>query len=80
MKDYFNETVEETSLGDENVRPHLSLLLNNTGSTANRGDLLAALPERNMVNRLVSRYFNSNSPALRKLRLSTCGYFGWVCD
>jgi hypothetical protein len=27
-------------------------------------DLLAALPERTVVDRLISRYFNSNDPAM----------------
>lgn len=29
-------------------------------------DLIAALPQKGVVDRLVSRYFNSNSPALRE--------------
>jgi hypothetical protein len=34
---------------------------------ASRTDLLAALPERSVVGRLVSRYFNSNDPAMSKV-------------
>ncbi|QKX55697.1 uncharacterized protein TRUGW13939_02794 [Talaromyces rugulosus] len=67
VKGYFSETGEETSLGDHD----LSLLFNSTGSTATREDLLAALPEPNIVNRLVSRYFNSNSPAMHIIHKPT---------
>ncbi|KAL3705533.1 hypothetical protein TMatcc_009205 [Talaromyces marneffei ATCC 18224] len=69
MKGYFSEDIEETSLGVGSTRPDISLLLNNTESPTTYKDLLAALPGRSMVNRLVSRYFNSNSPALRKFHL-----------
>lgn len=72
MKGYFSEIEEEISLGDDSVRPDLSLLFNNTESPTTREDILDALPERNIVNRLVSRYFNSNSPAMRELHLVTC--------
>lgn len=34
---------------------------------ASRADLLAALPERSVVDRLVSRYFNSNDPAMSRV-------------
>jgi hypothetical protein len=66
VKGYFSENAEDTSLGDESVRPDISLLFN-SNKTTNKEDLLVALPERNIVNRLVSRYFSSNSPALREL-------------
>jgi hypothetical protein len=78
VKGYFSETGEETSLGDQSVLPDLSLLFNSTGSTATREDLLAALPEPNIVNRLVSRYFNSNSPAMRETRLISCRHLAYL--
>ncbi|KAE8551109.1 hypothetical protein EYB25_007343 [Talaromyces marneffei] len=71
MKGYFSEDIEETSLGVGSTRPDISLLLNNTESPTTYKDLLAALPGRSMVNRLVSRYFNSNSPALHIIHKPT---------
>lgn len=65
MKSYFNEVEAEDSPRDESVRPDTSLIFNSQ-SPATKEDLLAALPERTIVDRLVYRYFNSNSPALRK--------------
>ena len=48
------------------MRPGTSLLLN-SHPPATKEELLEVLPERGIVDRLVSRYFNSNSPALREL-------------
>ncbi|KAG0646560.1 Fusarisetin A cluster transcription factor fsa6 [Hyphodiscus hymeniophilus] len=62
---YFNDVESEDSPRDENVRPDLSLVFNSQPSTT-KEDLLAALPDRAIVDRLVYRYFNSNSPALRE--------------
>lgn len=42
------------------------MALGNT-TLASRADLLAALPERSIVDQLVSRYFNSNDPAMSKI-------------
>ena len=42
------------------------MALGNT-TPASKADLLAALPERYVVDRLVSRYFNSNDPAMSKV-------------
>ncbi|CRG83923.1 putative transcriptional regulatory protein C139,03 [Talaromyces islandicus] len=72
VKGYFSEHGDETTPGDESVRPDISLLLNsNNATTTTSEDLLAALPERNIVNRLVSRYFSSNSPALHIIHKTT---------
>ncbi len=38
----------------------------NTALPPTREELLAALPSRPVVDQIVSRYFNSNDPALRK--------------
>lgn len=65
VKSYFNENEVEDMPPDESVRPDTSLLFNSQ-SAATKEDLLAALPERNIVDRLVYRYFNSSSPALRE--------------
>ena len=56
----------EDSPLDESVRPDTSLIFNSQ-SPVTKEELLAALPERTIVDRLVYRYFNSNSPASREL-------------
>ncbi|KAH8885862.1 hypothetical protein GQ53DRAFT_845252 [Thozetella sp. PMI_491] len=71
MKGYFNEIEEEASPGSESVRPDVSLLFNNIVPPTAREDLFSRLPERNVVNGLVSRYFNSNSPALHIIHKPT---------
>ncbi|RAO69317.1 uncharacterized protein BHQ10_005329 [Talaromyces amestolkiae] len=71
VKNYFSEDVDEHSLDEESTRSGISLLLNHTGSPKTHHDLLVALPDRNIVNRLVSRYFNSNSPALHIIHKPT---------
>jgi len=65
VKSYFKEIEGEDSPRDESVRPDLSLVFD-FESPATKEELLAALPERSIVNRLIYRYFNSNSPALRE--------------
>ena len=64
IKSYLNE-VEAKDTHDESVRPDLSLVFSSE-SPATKDDLLAALPDRPTVDRLVYRYFNSNSPAIRE--------------
>jgi hypothetical protein len=65
VKSYFNEVESEDPPRDESVRPDLSLIFDSE-SPATKEDLLAALPKRPIVDRLIYRYFNSNSPALRE--------------
>jgi hypothetical protein len=50
---------------EHNLRPYTSLIFS-TESHVSKADILAALPQRFVVDRLVSRYFNSSSPALCK--------------
>ena len=67
VKGYFNEAPDDDfDPGNEAQTAAMAL-----GSTrpASRVDLLAALPRRSVVDRLVSRYFNSNDPAMSKCRL-----------
>ncbi|PVH77143.1 hypothetical protein DL98DRAFT_463996 [Cadophora sp. DSE1049] len=62
VKSYFEET-EEVLDGDD-TRPFSSLAFN-AATPATRPGLMAALPPRIVVDRFVSRYFNSNSPSLQ---------------
>ncbi len=64
VKIYFNDAEDEDD--DEDVRPFTKLAFDSShvAMPASKLDLLAALPERHVVDRLLSRYFNSNSPAL----------------
>ena len=63
MKSYLDEEDEDD--GEENLKSYTSLVFNAQSPTT-KNELLAALPRRTTVDLLVSRYFNSNSPALRK--------------
>lgn len=64
MHSYFEDT-EADFIIDESTRPDMSLLFR-PGSRVTKLELIAALPQKGVVDRLVSRYFNSNSPAIRK--------------
>jgi hypothetical protein len=63
MKSYLDEFEEADE--DENLKSFTSLIFNAQSPTS-KIELLAALPPRSTVDLLVSRYFNSNSPGLRK--------------
>jgi hypothetical protein len=61
MQSYFEEAEEER----DDINPYATLSFN-ARSPATKHELLALLPERLVIDRLVSLYFNSSSPALRK--------------
>lgn len=63
VKSYFEEA--EEGLDEEDIRPFCSLAFN-AATPATKSDLMDALPPRIVVDRFVSRYFNSNSPSLRE--------------
>jgi hypothetical protein len=63
MKAYLDEEAEDGE--EENLKSYTSLVFN-ARSPATKLELIAALPQRTAVDLLVSRYFNSNSPALRE--------------
>lgn len=65
MQSYFNEAEAEDQ--SSHIKSYSSLSFN-ARSPVTKYELLAALPERSIVDRLVSLYFNSNSPALRECR------------
>ncbi|PVH69040.1 hypothetical protein DL98DRAFT_626994 [Cadophora sp. DSE1049] len=61
-KSYFEEA--EETMGDEDIKSYSSLAFN-AATPSTKPDLMAALPPRLVIDRFVSRYFNSNSPSLR---------------
>lgn len=72
MKGYLDDEDEEEDDEEENLKSYTSLIFNAQTPTT-KPQLLATLPERPAVDLLVSRYFNSNSPALRKYnKPATC--------
>ncbi|OBT80291.1 hypothetical protein VF21_00680 [Pseudogymnoascus sp. 05NY08] len=70
MHSYFEETEEADYIVDDSTRPDMSLLFR-PGSRVTKLELIAALPQKGVVDRLVSRYFNSNSPALHIIHRPT---------
>lgn len=67
IKAYFDDpgsSEEEFGPGDELEGPEM--LLHSRGAPSNRQELLAQLPERHVVDRLVTRYFSSKSPSQRQ--------------
>ncbi|XDG02239.1 hypothetical protein ABKA04_001854 [Annulohypoxylon sp. FPYF3050] len=65
LKGYFvdkNEDEEETQDPYENMGP-TELLMASRNVPKNKEDLLATLPDKAIVTRLMNRYFNSNSPS-----------------
>ncbi|KFY42608.1 hypothetical protein V495_04426 [Pseudogymnoascus sp. VKM F-4514 (FW-929)] len=67
---YFEETEDADFIADDGTRPDMSLLFR-PGSNVTKLDLIAALPQKSVVDRLVSRYFNSNSPAIHIIHRPT---------
>ncbi|KAE8449158.1 hypothetical protein EG329_008542 [Mollisiaceae sp. DMI_Dod_QoI] len=61
VKGFFEESLEDADGGLSN---HYNSLLWNVGSPSGKDDMLANLPPRLVVDHLISRYFNSASPAL----------------
>ncbi|RDL36356.1 uncharacterized protein BP5553_05708 [Venustampulla echinocandica] len=70
VKDYFEGMDTEDTDETENITPYASLTFNSQ-PTSSKNDLLAALPEKFVVDRLISQYFNSNSPSLPILHKPT---------
>jgi hypothetical protein len=65
MKSYLDEEAEDDE--EEDLKAYTSLIFKAQSPTT-KLQLLAALPQRTAMDLLVSRYFNSNSPALREFR------------
>lgn len=67
MKAYFDEQVDE----DEGALPSdeldgAEMLLHTSSAPGDRNELLAQLPEKHVIDRLIMRYFASSSPSQRK--------------
>lgn len=73
LKGYFvdkNEDEEETQDPYENMGP-TELLMASRNVPKNKEDLLATLPDKAIVTRLMNRYFNSNSPSQHIVHVPT---------
>jgi hypothetical protein len=68
MKGFVEESLEDADRGRSS---HYNSLLWNVGLPSGRADMLANLPPRLAMDRLISRYFNSASPALCKIFTKT---------
>ncbi len=64
LKEFCEESLEDVDQGSRN---QYNSLLWNTRSPSGTADMLANLPPRLVVDHLISRYFNSASPALCKI-------------
>jgi hypothetical protein len=79
VKDYFDETAAEDTYGMEESYPlqnmtnqqQASAMFLGISKPANKAELLVSLPGRAVVDRLVSRYFNSNHPAMNLIHKPT---------
>lgn len=67
LKSYFDEedAVEDSSADTTPESDSPEMLMMNTFSPRSREDLLTLLPPRNIADRLVMRYFSSNSASQR---------------
>ncbi|KAI2470850.1 fungal-specific transcription factor domain-containing protein [Annulohypoxylon bovei var. microspora] len=73
LKGYFddkNEDEDETHDPYENMGP-TELLMASRNVPKNKQDLLATLPEKAIIRRLMNRYFNSNSPSQHIIHVPT---------
>ncbi|KAI0881063.1 fungal-specific transcription factor domain-containing protein [Annulohypoxylon maeteangense] len=73
LKGYFDdrkEDEEETHDPYENMGP-TELLMASRNVPKDKNDLLASLPEKAVVSRLMNRYFNSNSPSQHIIHVPT---------
>ncbi|KAI0166843.1 fungal-specific transcription factor domain-containing protein [Hypoxylon sp. FL1284] len=73
LKSYFDDSAEDC---DETYDPYentgsAELLMFSRGVPKDRTELLAMLPEKNVADRLMNRYFNSNSPSRHIIHLPT---------
>ncbi|KAI0537797.1 hypothetical protein GGR58DRAFT_470290 [Xylaria digitata] len=73
LKTYFEEPeVDEVDVDDpyESMGPS-ELLILSRGAPRNKEELLALLPEKSIMDRLMNRYFNSNSPSQHIIHIPT---------
>ncbi|GAW12551.1 hypothetical protein ANO14919_019210 [Xylariales sp. No.14919] len=73
LKTYFEEPeIEELDVDDpyESLGPS-ELLILSRGAPRDKGELLALLPDKSIMDRLMNRYFNSNSPSQHIIHIPT---------
>ncbi|KAH9984774.1 hypothetical protein F4779DRAFT_326508 [Xylariaceae sp. FL0662B] len=73
LKNYFEDPAEggdETHDPYENTGPQ-ELMMFSKGVPRNKDELLALLPERSVCDRIMNRYFNSNSPSRHIIHIPT---------
>ncbi|KAI1477918.1 fungal-specific transcription factor domain-containing protein [Daldinia eschscholtzii] len=73
LKSYFEDPLDE---GDEVYDPYENtgpseLLMFSRGVPRDKSELLALLPEKAVIDRLINRYFNSNSPSQHIIHVPT---------
>ena len=68
LKTYFDDGDEDQDDGDgmDDDMDTGEFLLFSRGGPRNREDLIAQLPDRKIADRLIMRYYSTNSPSLRK--------------
>lgn len=72
MKGYFANPEVENEAERDDVANYTMLMLS-PQTSASKEELLERLPEKSIVDRLVSRYFNSHSPSLREWSIVVAG-------
>lgn len=65
VKDYFANSEVEDEAEQDDVANYTMLTLS-PQTPASKEELLERLPEKSIVDRLVSRYFNNHSPSSRE--------------
>ncbi|KAI0969690.1 hypothetical protein F4678DRAFT_437931 [Xylaria arbuscula] len=73
LKTYFEDPEDsDVDVDDpyESLGPS-ELLILSRGAPQNKGELLALLPEKHIMDRLMNRYFNSNSPSQHIIHIPT---------
>lgn len=67
LKCYFDDpdSDDEPDIPEDDLEAP-ELLLYSRGAPRNKADLLAQLPERQVADRLITRYYSSMSPSQRK--------------
>lgn len=74
VKTYFDEEEDDDSVEVACPEPDHAGLTLGAWSNARKSDLIAALPPRPIVDRLISKYFRSYDPARRKSLLMTLNF------
>ncbi|KAI1262534.1 hypothetical protein F5Y18DRAFT_397508 [Xylariaceae sp. FL1019] len=73
LKAYFEDDSgnQEVDIDDSNELGPSDLLIYSRSQPRNKTELLALLPDKNVMDRLMNRYFNSNSPSQHIIHIPT---------